>query len=93
MPSFLDTLLGRDKNVPEIPDCPDHHVDMRLRGKLGRPSRFQDQTESEYTFIYFCPVPGCNQTEARTHRRTQIPVPDAAPKRPIFSRTRDVRGA
>jgi hypothetical protein len=91
MPSFLDTLLGRNQNEPEIPDCPDHHVDMRLRGKLGRPTRFHDQTEGEYTLIYFCPEDGCNQTSMRVHRRTQIPVPGAAPKRPVFSRLRDIR--
>lgn len=91
MPSFLDTLLGRNQNLPEIPDCPDHHVDMRLRGKLGRPSRFSDQTEEEYTLIYFCPVDGCNQTAAREDRRTQIPVPDASPERPIFARRKDAR--
>ncbi len=91
MPSFLDTLLGRNVNEPEIPDCPDHHVDMRLRGKLGRPSRFSDQTEEEYTLIYFCPVEGCNETAKREHRRTQIPVPGAPPERPIFSRRKDLR--
>lgn len=91
MPSLLDTILGRDANEPETPDCPDHHIDMRLRGKLGRPSRFTDQTEEEYTLIYFCPEQGCNQTAAREHRRSQIPVPGAAPKRPLFSRVRDPR--
>jgi hypothetical protein len=90
MPSLLDTLLGRNRNEPEIPDCPDHHVDMRLRGKLGRPTIFQEQTEGSYTFIYFCPVDGCNQTATRELRRTQIPVPGAAPKRPQFSRRRDI---
>jgi hypothetical protein len=90
MPSLLDTILGRNANDPEIPDCPDHHVDMRLRGKLGRPTDFQVQTEGSYTFVYFCPVDGCNQTATREHRRTQIPVPGAPPKRPVFSRRRDL---
>lgn len=90
MPSFLDNLLGRNQNEPEIPDCPDHHVDMRLRGKQARPTRFYDQTEGEYTLIYFCPVDGCMQTATRVQRRTQIPVPGAAPKRPVFSRLRDI---
>jgi hypothetical protein len=91
MPSLLDTILGRKSNEPAIPDCPDHHVDMHLRGKLGRPSRFADQTEQEYSLIYFCPVEACNQTATRELRRTQIPVPGAAPSRPLFSRVRDPR--
>jgi hypothetical protein len=90
MPSLLDNLLGRNQNEPEIPDCPDHHVDMRLRGKQARPTRFHDQTEGEYTLIYFCPVDGCMQTASRVFHRTQIPVPGAAPKRPVFSRLRDI---
>lgn len=89
MPSLLDTILRRNAVEREIPECPDHHTDMRLRGKLGRPTNFQVQTEGEYTLIYFCPIDGCNQTAYRTHRRTQIPVPGAAPKRPHFSRRRD----
>lgn len=89
MPSLLDRILGREINVPAIPDCPVHHTDMRLRGKLGRPSRFSDQTEQEYTLIYFCPVEGCNETDTRVDRRTQIPVPGASPERPLFSRVRD----
>lgn len=91
MPSLLDTILGRKSNEPEIPDCPEHDVDMHLRGKLGRPSRFSYQTEEEYTLVYFCPVEGCNETATRDMRRTQIPVPGAAPKRPMFSRVRDPR--
>jgi hypothetical protein len=89
MPSLLDTIFRRKTDDPAIPNCRDHHTEMRLRGKLGRPSRFADQTEEEYTLIYFCPVEGCNHTDTRTHRRTQIPVPGAAPDRPLFSRTRD----
>lgn len=90
MPSLLDNLLGRNAKESEIPECPNHHVEMRLRGKLGTPTYFQEQTESDYTLIYFCPVEGCNETAGREHRRTQIPVPGAAPKRPQFSRRRDL---
>ena len=90
MPSLLDTLLRRNVREPEIPECPHHHVEMRLRGKLGRPTYFQEQTEGSYTLIYFCPVDGCDETATREHRRTQIPVPGAAPERPIFSRRRDL---
>jgi hypothetical protein len=85
----LDILLRNDRPVPEIPICPDHKVDMRLRGKLGRPARFHDQTEEEYTLIYFCPVEGCNWTETRKRAKTQIPVPGEPPVRPSFSRRKD----
>lgn len=91
MPNPLASLLGRKKQEPDIPVCPDHDTEMHMRGSLGRPSRFSDQTGSEYTLIYFCPVDGCNETETRTHMRSQIPVPGAAPSRPIFSRVRDPR--
>ena len=91
MPTLLDKILGREQNDPAIPDCPVHHTEMRLRGKLGRPSRFADQQEQEYTLIYFCPVEECNETATREHRRSQIPVPGASPERPMFSRVRDPR--
>jgi hypothetical protein len=91
MPSLMDMILRRNAPEPVIPVCPNHDVEMRLRGKLGRPTRFEDQTEGEYTFIYFCPVEGCNETDTRSQRRTQIPVPGASPHRPTFSRVRDPR--
>lgn len=76
---------------PLIPVCPDHEVEMRLRGKMGKPTRFSDQTASEYTLIYFCPVEGCNRTATRERQRLQIPAPGVAPERPIFSRLDDRR--
>jgi hypothetical protein len=82
----LDIVLRRNRVEPEIPLCPDHKVNMRLRGKQGRPTRFTAQTEEEYTLIYFCPVEGCNQTELRKRNKTQIPVPGEAPERPSFAR-------
>lgn len=82
----LDIVLRRDRPDSEIPLCPDHKVEMRLRGKQGRPSRFSDQTEEEYTLIYFCPVDGCNNTATRKRVKTQIPVPGEAPPRPSYSR-------
>jgi len=85
----LDFVLRRDRAEPEMPACPDHHAEMRLRGKQGRPTRFADQTEEEYTLIYFCPVDGCNQTAATTRVKTQIPVPGEPPARPTFSRRGD----
>lgn len=74
---------------PLIPVCPNHDVEMRLRGKMGKPTRFSDQSASEYTLIYFCPVEGCNNTDTRERQRLQIPAPDVAPERPIFSRVND----
>ena len=86
MQRVLDVILRRDRVEPEIPECPEHGVEMRLRGKQGRPTRFSDQTEEEYTLIYFCPVEGCNETAHVTRVRTQIPVPGEPPERPAFAR-------
>ena len=85
----LDVILRRDSLEPEIPVCPDHKVEMRLRGKQGHPARFSFQTEEDYTLIYFCPVEGCNHTATRKWVKTQIPVPGEAPPRPIFARRDD----
>ncbi|CAA9548322.1 MAG: hypothetical protein AVDCRST_MAG73-2631 [uncultured Thermomicrobiales bacterium] len=86
MQRVLDVIFRRDRLEPDIPPCPDHKVDMRLRGKQGRPARFSDQTEEEYTLIYFCPVEGCNQTAQVKRVKTQIPVPGEPPERPSFAR-------
>lgn len=89
---LLQRLLGFDPapkprdEVDGVPMCDDHHVPMRLRGKLGRPTRFEDQTQEEYTLVYFCPVEGCNETAEVPQVRSQIPVAGAAPERPPFSR-------
>lgn len=85
----LDVILRRNRLDSEIPNCPDHKVEMRLRGKLGRPTRFSSQSEEEYTLIYFCPVEGCNQTEMRERVKTQVPVPGEAPPRPLYARRND----
>lgn len=85
---LLDLLLRRSAPPPAIPSCPDHKIEMRLRGKMGRPARFSDTTEEEYTLIYFCPVPDCNQTAERKQSRSQIPVPGEAQTRPSFARRR-----
>lgn len=90
MQRVLDAIFRRERIEPEIPVCPDHKTEMRLRGKQGRPARFTDQTEEEYTLIYFCPVEGCNETAAVERSRTQIPVPGEPPQRPAFAR-RDFR--
>jgi hypothetical protein len=83
----LDIVFRRNRPEPAVPICPEHKVSMALRGKQGRPARFSAQTEEEYTAIYFCPVPDCNQTETRHVVRTQIPVPGEVPARPSFSRS------
>jgi len=82
----LDWVFRRERPEPAIPLCPDHHVQMQMRGFVGRPARFSDQTEETYTVIYYCPVPGCDETATVTMAQTQIPVPGAAPRRPDFAR-------
>ncbi|HEV2108259.1 MAG TPA: hypothetical protein VGR16_08355 [Thermomicrobiales bacterium] len=89
MQRVLDVIFRRDRLEPEIPRCPRHDVAMRLRGKQGRPTRFSDQTEEQYTLIYFCPVEGCNETAERRQVRAQIPVPGEPPERPLFARQID----
>lgn len=86
MPSLVDRITGKKVQDPDIPVCPDHDVEMHLRGKLGRPSRFHDQQSEEYTLIYFCPHHGCSNTADREVRRTQAAVPGAQPARPRFAR-------
>lgn len=93
MQRVLDVILRRERVEPDVPICPDHKVEMRLRGKQGRPTRFADQTEEEYTLLYFCPVPECNQTAAVSRVRTQIPAPGEAPERPVFARRDEQVGA
>ncbi|MCC6315567.1 MAG: hypothetical protein IT337_16330 [Thermomicrobiales bacterium] len=91
MPGFFEKLLRFDREGLDIPHCPDHGVQMMLRGKQGRPTRFADQTEQEYTYIYFCPVPECNQTAAVQRHKAQIPVAGVPQDRPFFAR-RDYSG-
>ncbi len=86
MPSLLDVILRRATEEKTPPECPDHHVEMRLRGKVGRPSRFEGTSEQRYTAIYFCPIPGCNETAERKVARRQVPVPGVPPARPDFAR-------
>ncbi len=86
MHRLLDVVLRRARREPATPICPDHKTEMRLRGKQGRPTRFSDQTEEEYTLIYFCPVAGCNYSAAVKRVKTQIPVPGETPERPAFAR-------
>ncbi|MEJ7837566.1 MAG: hypothetical protein WKF81_02060 [Thermomicrobiales bacterium] len=89
MQRVLDIIFGRERDIPDVPVCPDHHIEMHLRGKLGRPTRFAAQTEEEYTLIYYCPAEHCNHTDERQRARTQIPVPNEPPDRPSFARPGD----
>jgi hypothetical protein len=86
---YVNWLLRRQAEVPSIPECHDHHVQMRLRGMMGRPTQFSRQTEEEYTFLYFCPVEGCNETAAVTRPSSQAPGTGEAPPRPVYARPRD----
>lgn len=85
---MLKRLFGSNEE-PLFPVCPQHGVEMRLRGKQGKPTRFSDQSASEYTLIYFCPVEGCDNTATRERQRLQIPAPGVAPERPVFARVND----
>ena len=85
---LLDMVFRRSVPPPAVPSCPDHKIEMRLRGKMGRPARFAETTEEEYTLIYFCPVQDCNHTAERKQARSQIPVPGEPQTRPSFARRR-----
>lgn len=82
----VDWVLKRERNEPDVPVCPTHHVPMQMRGLIGQPTRFSYQTEETYTVIYFCPLAGCDETAEVQLRRTQIPVPGVSPDRPGFAR-------
>lgn len=83
---LIDAIMRRERDEPEIPHCPDHGTEMHLRGKQGRPARFADQTEEEYTLIFYCPEDKCNHTAEVKRVKTQIPVPGEPPERPLFAR-------
>jgi hypothetical protein len=89
MPGLLDTILRRTRDVPATPICPQHGVEMSLRGSMGRPARFEDQTQETYTAIYFCPVRGCGESKLTERQRSQIPVPGAPQPRPDYIRHRE----
>ena len=89
MQRLLNTVLRRNQIEPATPLCPEHEVEMRLRGKMGRPARFEDQTQETYTLIYFCPVRGCGETVLKETSRSQIPVPGEPQPRPDYIRRRE----
>ncbi len=91
---YVNWALRRGVVEPDIPVCPDHQVEMRLRGTMGRPARFSRQTEGEYNHIYFCPIEGCNETAERRVAQSQSPYPAEIPPRPYYARNRsDIRGS
>ncbi len=90
MNRLLDVILRRNEPEPDIPICDQHRLEMRLRGKQGRPTRFTQQSEEEYTLIYYCPADGCNHTASIDRVKTQIPVPGEPPARPGFARSEDL---
>jgi len=65
--------MAQDDTVT-TPLCPDHHVPMQLRGTQGRPTRFADQRNAEYTQLFRCTVPGCAQSAERPRRRAARPA-------------------
>lgn len=89
MPTLIEKLTGKRSATSEVPVCPDHNTQMLLRGKVGRATRFHDQTGSEYTLIYYCPEHGCAEQESRDVRRNQASVPGAQPDRPGYARRND----
>ncbi len=87
MNRLLDIIFRREPAPePDVPRCGDHGVEMRLRGKQGRPTRFEAQIEEEYTLIYFCPVEGCDVTASVKRVRSQIPFEGEAYERPAYAR-------
>lgn len=82
----LDWIFQRERVQPDVPMCPLHDVPMQMRGVMGSPAQWSYQTEETYRVIYFCPIPGCNETAEIVTARTQIPVPGASPRRPAYAR-------
>lgn len=86
---YVNWALRRQAEESDIPRCPDHKVQMRLRGVMGRPTRFRWQTEEVYTYIYFCPVDECNETAMIERRKAQVPGGTDIPERPVYARPQD----
>ena len=43
----LDWVFKREREKPDVPVCPTHHVPMQMRGVIGRPARFSYQTRRD----------------------------------------------
>jgi len=86
---YVNWALRRQGDDSDTPRCPDHKVDMRLRGIIGQPARYHWQSEEAYTYIFFCPVDKCNQTVEVLRRKSQVPGGTDVPKRPVFARPND----
>jgi hypothetical protein len=89
MQRLFNSILRRTPEEPVTPICPEHGVEMSLRGKMGRPARFEDQTQETYTAVYFCPVRGCGESVLLERSRSQIPVPGSPQPRPDYIRRRE----
>ncbi len=86
---YVNWALRRQSADLDIPRCPSHDVQMRLRGVIGRPTRFRWQTEETYRYIYFCPVDKCNETVEIVRKRSQVPGGTDIPERPVYARPQD----
>ncbi|MCC6704330.1 MAG: hypothetical protein IT334_05600 [Thermomicrobiales bacterium] len=75
----------------QTPICPDHDVPMRLRGKMGRPARYDSTLQEEYTLVYFCSVHGCGESKLVQVSNSQIPAPGFQQPRPDYIRPREKR--
>ena len=73
------------------PSCPAHDVPMRLRGKMGKPARFDSTLQEEYTLVYFCNVRGCGESKLVAVKNAQIPAAGFSQPRPDYIRPRDNR--
>lgn len=86
---YVNWALRRQDEQLDKPMCPDHHVEMLLRGQMGEPARFRWQGQETYTYIYYCPVAECNQTLMVHRKRSQVPGGTDIPERPPFARPYD----
>jgi hypothetical protein len=86
---FARFLMSHARDDSATPRCPDHDVPMLLRGKMGRPARFDATLQSEYTLVYFCNVHGCGQSTMVNPKNAQIPAPGFAQPRPDYVRPRE----
>jgi hypothetical protein len=81
----------RKKDETATPNCPEHNVPMLLRGKMGRPARFDSTLQAEYTLVYFCNVHGCGESTLIQRKNAQIPAPGFAQPRPDYIRPKENR--
>ena len=83
--------MSHQRDVSATPRCPQHDVPMLLRGKMGRPARFDGTPQEEYALVYFCSVRGCGESLIVQRTNAQIPSPGAPQARPDYIRSREQR--